>query len=71
MADGAISATRAAANAPIAPNGKGAEREVVDLEGQKHDPEDQPHEDHTAPLFTADVTAVRSNHPHMIHGPRL
>ena len=47
------------------------EREVVDLEGQQHDPEDQPHEDHTAPLFNSDVTATRSNHPHMIHGPRL
>ena len=70
MADGTIRATTAAAKAPIAPNER-VEREVVDLEGQQHDPEDQPHEDHTAPLFNSDVTATRSNHPHMIHGPRL
>ena len=50
---------------------EGVEGEMVDLEGQKDDPEDQPHDDHTAPLFTADATATRSNHRPMLHGPRL
>ena len=49
MAEGAIRATTPGRERSDHAEQR-VQREVVDLEGQKHDPEDQPHEDHTAPL---------------------